>query len=312
MALTLATSSGGRVGLQAYVRRPVRIGAQADAAPFGPHEAEGMRNHPVLSFAALAIAPTWAVQFLFIANGWEFFPAMLAQIVIMVGAATFVTARVDGRAGVKRLFAGAVRWRMGWWQFGLAAFAVPVTTVALGAATGTLHTPDGGWGSEAYAYLFATFVFGALFANVWEELAWAGFTQTRLIERYGLLRGSLLTAIPFALIHVGVAFGLTETTGEALAFVAVVAVAAPFYRYLYGMTLLESGGSVLAVGILHASVNATQSLTALRGTWQAQAAVLLVLAGLLAYRMLRGRRADQARLDDRGYASAGSVSTLTR
>jgi CAAX protease family protein len=105
--------------------------------------------------------------------------------------------------------------------------------------------------------------------NVWEETAWAGFAQSRLMDRHGLIRGSLLTAIPFALIHLPLAFeehGLRGTTGRDLAISwTVLILAAPFMRYLLGMTLVGTGGSVLAVAILHASFNASGALSAVHG-----------------------------------------------
>jgi CHASE2 domain-containing sensor protein len=79
---------------------------------------------------------------------------------------------------------------------------------------------------------------------------------------------------------------------------------APFARYLYGLTLLDTGGSVLAVGILHASFNASGKLAAVHGWWPAPVALVLLTLATAAWR--------HARLEDRGYASAGSVSTLTR
>ena len=83
--------------------------------------------------------------------------------------------------------------------------------------------------------------------------------------------------------------------------------AAPVMRYLLGMTLLGTGGSVLAVAILHASFNASGGLTAVHGWWPSYVAMLVLVAVMAAV-----RRRGQARADDRGYASAGSVSTLTR
>ena len=126
-----------------------------------------MRSHPVLSFAILAIVPTWAVQFLFLAMGWELFPALIAELVILLGAATLVTARVDGRAGVRRLFAGALRWRIGAARFAYVLLALPVLTLLIAAAGGSLRSPDGGWLKEVGAYLFLTLIFGAVLGNVW-------------------------------------------------------------------------------------------------------------------------------------------------
>ena len=201
-----------------------------------------------------------------------------------------------------------MRWRVGTGRFAYVLLALPLLTLAVAAAGGSLRAPDGGWLREVGGYLFLTLVFGALLGNVWEETAWAGFAQSRLIARHGLLRGSLLTAIPFALIHLPLAFeehGLRGTSGGDLALTWTLLIAiAPFARYLYGMTLVDTGGSVLAVGVLHASFNATGQLGAVHGWWPSTVALVLLTVATAAWR--------HARLEDRGYASAGSVSTLTR
>jgi membrane protease YdiL (CAAX protease family) len=273
-----------------------------------------MRRHPILAFAILAIAPTWALQFLFLARGWDLMPAKLAELVILLAAAVTVTAVRDGRPGVRRLFAAAFRWRFSavWWAAGL--LALPALTIGAAAAGGSLRAPADGWLLEIGNYLFLTLVFGMLLANLWEETAWAGFAQTRLMREHGLLRGSLLTAIPFALIHLPFAFeerGLTGTGGRDLAITwSVLIVSAPVFRYLFGVALLSTGGSVLVVALLHASFNASAQLTVVHGFWPSLVALAVLTAGVAAGTARRAGR--QARLEERGYASAGSVSTLTR
>jgi membrane protease YdiL (CAAX protease family) len=250
-----------------------------------------LRRYPVTTFAVLAIVPTWAVQFLFLGLGWELFPALVIELFVLLGAATAVVAANEGRAGVRRLFAGAVRWRMGWARFAVLATAMPLLTLAVAAATGSARTPADGWAGEVGSYLFLTLVFGALLGNVWEETAWAGFVQARLTRRYGLLRGALLTAVPFALIHLPLAFeerGLGGTPGRDLAVTwAVLVLSAPVVRWLYGSVLLDTGGSVLAVGLVHASVNASQKLDAVHGQWQVGVALVLLVAATAAYRRNR-------------------------
>src|SRR3712207_4025497 len=96
------------------------------------------------------------------------------------------------------------------------------------------------------------FPYTTLFRNLLEEMAWTGFVQTRLMARHGLLRGALLTAIPVFVIHVPLSYetnGLYRTRWEdamlnwGLLFAALV-----FFRYLAGVLMLETNGSVLAVG----------------------------------------------------------------
>ncbi len=51
-------------------------------------------------------------------------------------------------------------------------------------------------------------------------------------------------------------------------YLALVFGLVPFYRYLLGMHLLDTGGSLLAVGIQHASWNAATGLGVFSGIWQ--------------------------------------------
>jgi membrane protein implicated in regulation of membrane protease activity len=93
----------------------------------------------------------------------------------------------------------------------------------------------------------------------------------------------------------------------------VLILSAPVLRYLLGMTLLGTGGSVLAVAILHASFNASGGLASVHGWWPSYVAMLALFALMVAVRRVApSRLRPQARLEERGYASAGSVSTLTR
>jgi hypothetical protein len=49
-----------------------------------------------------------------------------------------------------------------------------------------------------------------------------GFAQTRLVGEHGLLRGSPLAAIPFALIHLPLAFEERGLTRHRMEWVAVI------------------------------------------------------------------------------------------
>jgi uncharacterized protein len=74
---------------------------------------------------------------------------------------------------------------------------------------------------------------------------------------------------------------------------ALIALAAPFFRYLVGTQLIDTGGSVLAVGLLHASFNASGQMTAIPGGWQNIPAMIIVTLAVIAYRRYRGRLVSQ-------------------
>jgi hypothetical protein len=129
-------------------------------------------------------------------------------------------------------------------------------------------------------------------------LAWTGFVQSKLMVRQGLLRGSLLAAIPVFAIHLPLAYesnGLAGTRWQdALLNWGLLLVALPFFRYLAGVLMLDTHGSVLAVGVLHASFNASGGLAVVPAGWQYVPALVLLTLLVAAYRTLRGRPVDQA------------------
>lgn len=247
--------------------------------PDQPPPGSIVRRRPLLVFAGITITLTWAVQFVFLALGWPLFPALIIELAILLATATALTRQLEGGAGVRRLYRQAARWRIGTRWYLAVLLMVPVASVLTAAATGTLSTPAGSWGAEAFQYLFLALVFGALLGNVWEELAWTGFMQARLTERHGLLRGALWTALPFGLIHLPLAFEENGLAGTSLSDVALTWAlllgVAPFFRYLIGIVHLRTGRSVLAVAILHGSFNASASTSLTTGGWQYIPAVVV-------------------------------------
>ena len=90
--------------------------------------------------------------------------------------------------------------------------------------------------------------------NLWEELAWMGFVQTRLQERHGAMKAAVLTGPVFALGHISqVIEGSVATTLTTLAL--LVAVCIPF-RALQAF-VHNRAESLIPVALVHAAANAT-------------------------------------------------------
>jgi uncharacterized protein len=260
------------------------------------------RRHPITAFllGALGIGvPLLAFPFIVGLPSEPFL--LLLNYGALLGSALVVTRAAGGPGAVRRLLSRVLIWRFGLARWAMIVLAVPLLTLAVGAASGTLEAPADGWPWLTATYLFGTFITGALILNLWEETAWGGFVQSRLMERHGLLAGSLLTAVPFVAIHVPLLFAPGWTWREVGVAFAVLAAAAPFYRYLIGVHLLDTGGSLLAAGIQHASWNASQKLGA--GDWPAPVAVILLTVALGLARRLRDNRAEAV-----GHAKAGPLT----
>src|SRR3954453_5155697 len=115
---------------------PTPVPSAAPGRDRGP-VSRAIANHPVAAFIVLALGLTWIADLAAILLLGNLLPALLAELVIFIGVSTLVTAVAEGRDGVRRLFAGVVRWRVGVGWYFVAIFGLPVLTVLLALATGT-------------------------------------------------------------------------------------------------------------------------------------------------------------------------------
>jgi uncharacterized protein len=237
------------------------------------------RRRPMTTFLALVFGVGWPMLTLPLLVGVPSDPFLLGLVFIALVAPAFLVTRMVGGPGAgKRLVSRVVNWRFGVLRWAIIVLAVPAFTLGFAAVSGTLDRPADGVLTEGATYLFATFVFGALIVNTWEELAWGGFAQTQLMARHGLLVGSLLTAPPFAAIHLPLLFTSGWTWRDVGVGFVVLCLVTPFYRYLLGLHLLATGGSILAIGVQHAAWNAAGNIDGVDGQWQSIAAVVLLTA----------------------------------
>ena len=265
-----------------------------------PHLRQVVVDRPITTLCVVAIGPTLLLQTGLLLAGVDLFPGKLGELVLLTGVATLITSWIGGRDAVRRLFGGLTKWRIGAGCWALVLVAMPILTVGVAAATGTLHSPEHGWGGEALTYLIL-FALIALTASLWEETTWSGFVQLRLIGRRGLLVGSMLTAIPFGLIHLPLAFeadGWPGTTwSEAFVNWAFLLGALPALRYVIGVLLVDTRGSVLAAAMLHASFNASGALSVVPDGWQYVPALVILSVLVTVHRRLSGRSLVDAHVD---------------
>lgn len=265
------------------------------------HPTAFARRRPLLAFLVLAFGTGWPALTLALVADLPAEPFLLfLSYVSLLGSAVLVTRVTSGPGATKRLLSRLLVWRFGLGRWAVILFAVPAMTLAVAGASGTLQTPRGGWDGVLTGYLTGTVAL-CLLVNLWEETGWGGFTQSRLTARHGLLVGALLTAPLFAGIHLPLQLMGDPSRSEVLVGTAVLFAVSPFYRYLLGVHLLETGGSILAIALQHASWNTAGSMDGVDGWWQAPTAVVLLTLFVELDRRLRrpgtrpvGRAAEQA------------------
>jgi membrane protease YdiL (CAAX protease family) len=278
-----------------------------------------VRRHPVTAYLVLVFGVVWPTLGIPRLAGhsvppqWQELALSGLAFVVLFGGAVLLTVVTEGRAGVRPLLAGLVQWRIGVGRWLLIAGALPVLTLIVAWASGTLRTPAEGWLQMSLTYMVSGLVVGALLTNLWEETAWTGFVQRRLMTGRGILAAAMLTAGPFTLMHVP---GTFQNTAADQAVVTLVAVAllAPFLRYLLGVMFVDTGGSILAVGLLHASFNGAGQMSAAHGGWESLPALLVLVLAVAAYRGWARRspsRLHRSPSDVHGADTAHAMSSPT-
>ena len=271
----------------------MRPKTQTDRAAHGrpPEHAVIETDRPIKPFLAVALGVGLPMLAIPAIAGIPMAPFLLGLVFLALLAPALVfTRRYEGREAMRQLLRRVLIWRFSPLRWAVIVFAMPLLTIAVAAVSGTLSTPENGWSPEVTSYLMGTLITGALVFNLWEETAWGGFFQTRLMAQQGLVRAAVLTALPFAVVHIPLSFEGNWTWSKAGVGLATLFLAAPFYRYLLGMHLLDTRGSILAIGIQHASWNETTKLDGVHGDWQVLAAVgLLTLLVSVGRRVWRGR-----------------------
>ncbi|SFO13995.1 CAAX protease self-immunity [Geodermatophilus obscurus] len=234
----------------------------------GPGSAAGgfrafARRRPITALLLVAIPLGWAILGVPALATHGLIPggdlpvevfALALTVLVMLPATVWVVSAAEGRAGVRVLFSRTFRWRFGpaWWATVLVA--LPVTTVAVAVALGeSVQTADL---ASTLAREVPLMLLPIVLVNMWEETVWAGFVQTRLERRHGLLAAAALTAVAFAGIHLPMLLADDDLSASSfLAGAAILFGAALVVRVMVGVFLRATAGSVLAVAVLHGSWN---------------------------------------------------------
>ena len=120
-----------------------------------------------------------------------------------------------------------------------------------------------------------------LIVNLWEEMAWAGFVQRRAGARWGFAGGSVVTALLFTGVHLPLSLYGADGIGDVAYNIAVMVVSGIGMRLLIGAFDNWGHRSILALGLIHATFNASSELVDADSDWVRYTATLT--PGLLAW-----------------------------
>lgn len=244
----------------AAIRVPVTGGGTATPAVAG-----FVRHRPLLSFAVLAGALSWAwwVPLLVMGQtvrpgvGW---PTQLPGLLGPALAAVLVTGLIDGRRGIGELLGRLTRWRLGrrGWAYTLSLLvflAVGLVVVAVAGRNLPSVADFGRFSGLPVAGAVVAVLVLVLVGGVGEELGWRGFLLQRLQERHSPVAASLLVVPVWALWHLPL-FGLLATyRGFGLLTLVGFLVGLGCGSVVLGRVYGAAGGSVLATAVRHGTYN---------------------------------------------------------
>lgn len=227
--------------------------------------------------------------------------SVLLVLVALLPASLWVTWAAEGRPGIRHLVRRMFRWRIGVRWTVLVLAGIPTLTLTFALLLG-----DSPRDVDVVALVTGQ-VLGLLvnlaLISIWEETAWSGVVQTRLERRHGLVKAALLTAVPFALVHMPLHFIGTFTIGSLITALITLLIVCALVRLMIGVFLRGTRHSILAVAVLHSVFNRSNNdegvIAALvEGDGRKLAGLIAVVVLTAALALVeRRRRSDTQKLD---------------
>lgn len=270
------------------------------SASLVPRENRDLR--PLLVFTSIALPVGWVLLSIPLVVDVPVEPFVLGTLLLgLVLPALWLTRR-DPDASAKQLLRDTIRLPRPWWLLVPAALVIPVATVGVAALLGHASELSG---TFLLNLALANVLSNLLIVNLWEEMAWAGFFQRRAAARWGYAGGAVVTALMFTGIHLPLSLYETDGAGDVVFNIAVMIGSAIGLRLLIGAFDAWGRGSILSLGLIHASFNASFELIDASVDWIRYVVILVLgLAAWVIYRRSSGHRSTPTR--SAGAQRAGS------
>lgn len=216
------------------------------------------QRHPLIAYFALAYGISWSgIVIVLAVTGFDLanlrpLDTGLIFVLMLLGPSTSgvaMTAGLEGRAGLRRLWSSLVRWQVGVRWYAMALLTMPVVLLAILWPLGANLDP-----AFAPRFQWPLFVIG-LVAGSFEEIGWTGFATPRLLARRRLFGAGLSLGLVWALWHVLVDFRQSsDMMGIAWLLEFAVFYLATLTAYRLLMTwVYENTRSLFLAVLMHAS-----------------------------------------------------------
>lgn len=217
-----------------------------------------LRAHPLLGYFLLTFGISWgAILVVAASRGFDLSPLETLEgsglaIAMLLGpslSGLLLTALLDGRAGLRRIGASVLHWRVSPLWYGLALLTMPLTLLTVLLLFSTFVDPAYGPG-----FVWPLFAVG-LIAGLFEEIGWTGFVTPRLLTAHAMGGAGLMLGLIWALWHLLVDFrynagsmGIVWILEFAIVYMATLTP----YRILMTWVFARTRSLLLAI-LMHAS-----------------------------------------------------------
>ena len=215
-------------------------------------------------------------------------PFILATLYLGLVLPAVVLTRGDPDASVRALLRDTVRLPRPAWLLLPAALLIPVAVWGMAALLGVETELDS---SFLLSLALANVASSLLIVNLWEEMAWAGFVQRRASARWGYLGGSVITAMMFVGVHLPLSLYGADGAADIARNVLAMVVSGIGMRLLIGAFDTWGHRSILALGLIHATFNASSELVDADSDWVRYSVTLILgLGAAVIFLTTEGRR----------------------
>ena len=241
--------------------------------------AEPRPSGHVTQFFVLSFAITWCLQLpavfakegILPGNMNVYLPFAVLGIFGPAAAATLLTVREAGRAGLRRLIFGLFEWRAP-----VRCYLVPLLVPGL-LLTGILWLLGLAGREGPVSYFPGTSRFVMAFVIAFgEELGWRGFALPRLQKRVGPFAASGLIGVLWTLWHIPMFVG----AGVPLSYLLVLGLLITGGSFVHTWAYNRSGGSLLVAVVAQVGAHVNNSNLALPGDTLPVVVHAIVYAGL--------------------------------
>ncbi len=219
--------------------------------------ADNPDRKPLVQFVTVAVPVAWVLLTIPFLLDLPVEPFVLGTLFLGLVLPTVVLTRRDPTTSMRQLLRDAVRPPRPLWLLIPAALVIPgaVAGVAALLGVGVPVTP-----SFVVNLAVMNVLSSLVVVNLWEEMAWAGFVQRRAMARWGFAGGSVATALAFTGVHLPLSLYGADGVGDVAYNIAVMVVSGIGMRLLIGAFDGWGHRSILALGLVHASFNASSEL----------------------------------------------------